>query len=139
LSSPAKTVTQTALLLLALLSMSLSGCGKGQTIHGQVTVDGLVVPIGQLSVTPDVNGGNDGPQVQAVIRDSEYQFIKDSYSTQGKNFAIVMFSKKWLDSGGTDTSSLGSTESFLTLKKEFDVPADGTFNFEFESKPAQGN
>ena len=110
-----------------------SGCGSKPTLNGTVVIDGLTLPSGQLTINPDVNGGNDGPQAIALVEESKYEFIDGSEATPGKNTVTVTFSQTWLKSGGSDLNPPENT-AIGTLTKDFDLPSEGEFNFEFESE-----
>lgn len=65
------------LLLAALISLTLIGCGKDSPdryeVDGQVTYNGAPVPYGSIIFEPDDSQGNSGPGTRGTIEKGSYK------------------------------------------------------------------
>ena len=81
---------------LALISLSISGCGpstgmKKYTVSGSITMaDGKPVPAGEINFEPDGQAGNSGPASMTQINGGKYSLSSTNGVVGGKYIVTIM-------------------------------------------------
>lgn len=117
---------------------ALCGCGRGDEfnrsrVSGKVTLDGKVIPYGEVLLTPDTAKGNSGPSVVAPIGpDGIYQTSSGKGAIAGPAIAKIV---GYADTPGS-VSDGGSPALLLdNVAIEVDIPkGKGTIDFPLTSQ-----